>query len=102
MSIKRGWEVEYKNGTIVTEEQLPWGKVIKKDIQRLTLTYDGRQWDLYGKLAYLQKKRGSVDPNTPGSFRIESRSIGYYDTDCKVWYTVDESTGQMTMSVEEI
>lgn len=100
--MRRGWEVEYKNGTVVTEEQLHWSKVIKRDIQRLTLQYDGRQWDLYDKLAYLQKKRGSVDPNIPGSFRIESRSIGYYDTDCKVWYTVDEGTGQMNMNVEEI
>jgi len=97
----RGWEVEYFDGKIVNEEQLPWRKVIKRDIKTLTLKYDGREWRVSGKQAYLQKKRGSVIPSIPGSFRVEARSIGYYTEDCKVWYTVDESTGHMTMSTEE-
>jgi len=99
--MRRGWEVEYTDGTLVNEDQMPWGKVIKRNIVSLTLKYDGREWRLSGKEAYLQKKRGSVIPSIPGSFRVESRSIGYYDEGCKVWYTVDEHTGQMTMSIEE-
>jgi len=98
----RGWEVEYYDGTVVNEEQIPWSKVIKRNIKRLTLRYDGREWNLHNKLAYTQRKKGSVIPSIPGSFRIESRSIGYYEKDCKVWYTVNEDTGQMKMTVEEI
>jgi hypothetical protein len=99
--MRRGWEVEYIDGTLVNEEQLSWGKVIKRNIVSLTLKYDGREWRLSGKQAYLQKKRGSVIPSIPGSFRVEARSIGYYDKKCKVWYTVDEATGHMSMTTEE-
>ena len=100
--MRRGWEVEYIDGTVVNEDQLPWGKVVKRDIKSLTLKYDGREWRLSGKDAYVQKKRGSEVPSISNSFRIESRSIGYYDKNCKVWYTVDETTGQMNINVEEI
>jgi len=33
-------------------------------------------------------------------FIVESRSIGYYEGNKKVWYTVDEWTGRMEMKVE--
>jgi len=100
--MRRGWEVEYIDGTIVNEDQVSWGKVVKKNIKSLTLKYDGREWRLSGKEAYVQKKRGSDVPSIANSFRIESRSIGYYDKNCKVWYTVDEDTGQMNINIEEI
>ena len=77
-------------------------KRVKKDIKSLTLKYDGREWRVTGKQAYLQKKQGSVIPNISGSFRVESRSIGYYEDNCKVWYTVDERTGRMNINVEEL
>lgn len=100
--MRRYWEVEYSDGTIINEDQQDWKKIPKIDMVRLTLHYDGRRWDLHNKVAYLQKKRGSIIPNIPGSFCIESRSIGYYEGNQKIWFTVNEATGQMKLEVEEI
>lgn len=98
----RGWEVEYGDGTRVNEDQVEWKDIPKQDIKRLTLHYDGRRWDLENKLVYYQKKHASVIPSIVDSFRIESRSIGYYEDNSKVLYTVDEHTGRMKMEVKEI
>jgi len=104
--MRRGWEIEYENGTIIKESQMEWKKAPKTNIVRVTLHYDGRQWDLNNKLAYDQKKRGSCVPGVADSFQIESRSVGYYDVvgedTLKVWYTVNESTGKMTMEVKNL
>ena len=102
MSIRRGWEAEYQDGTVINENQMEWKKIPKVGIVRVTLHFDGRQWDLQNKIAYVQKKRASVVPGVAESFMIESRSIGYYEGNKKVWYTVDEFTGQMKMEVKEI
>jgi hypothetical protein len=100
--MRRGWEIELVDGTTINEDQMDWRKAPKNNIVRLTLHYDGRRWDVHDKVAYLQKKRGSVIPGVDDSFRIESRSIGYYEDTQKVWYTVDEHTGKMNMTVEDI
>lgn len=104
--LRRGWEVEYDNGLVITEDQMEWIKLPKIGIIRLTLRYDGREWNIFNKAAYLQKKKASVVPGISDSFQIESRSIGYYDKidgkDVKVWYTLNEETGMMKIEVEEI
>lgn len=99
--MRRGWEVELANGTVIQETQMNWTKVPKNSIVRMTLRYDGREWNIVGKDAYLQKKRGSVVPFQPDTFRVESRSIGYYDGNAKIWYTVKETTGKMNIEVED-
>ena len=103
---RRGWEVEYLDGTIIKEAQMEWKKIPKVNIVRVTLHYDGRQWDLHNKLAYDQKKRGSCVPGVLDSFQVEARSIGYYDVvdgkTVKIWYTVNEFTGKMTMEVKNL
>jgi len=98
--MRRGWEVEYEDGKILREDNYEWNKVPKVGIKRLTLRFDGRRWDLVGKDAYAQKKRASAVPGIPESFTVESRSIGYYEGNKKVWYTVDEFTGEMKITVE--
>lgn len=100
--MRRGWELEYENGTIIKEDQMEWKKAPKVGIIRLTLHYDGRRWDIHDKAAYLQKKQGSMVPGIASSFQIEKRSIGYYEENTKVWYTVNEHTGQMRMEVVDI
>ena len=98
----RGWEVEYSDGTTINESQAEWNTISKMSIVRLTLHYDGRRWDISNKPEYYQKKQASVIPSIPESFQIESRSIGYYEKDSKVLYTVDEHTGRMKMEIKEI
>jgi rubrerythrin len=102
--MRRGWELQYEDGTIITEEQMDWKRAPKIGIVRLTLHYDGREWSIVNKSVYLQKKRASMIPGISESFQVESRSIGYYeeqqDKVVRVWYTVNENTGKMTMDVE--
>jgi hypothetical protein len=101
--MKRGWEVEYKDGKIVNEDQVDWMQLPKKkDIVRLSLKWDGRQWDLKGRKAYIQKKRAMSIPGRPETFII-ARYIGYYDEGGvnKILYRVCEFTGQMTLQVIE-
>jgi hypothetical protein len=104
--MRRGWEVEYTDGKIINESQMDWRSLPKLNMARLSLLYDGRRWDLHNKVAYAQKKRGSAIPGQQGSFQIESRSVGYYDVvddgNVKIWYTVNEFTGKMTMEVENL
>lgn len=98
---RRYWELEYSNGKIINENQMDWGDVPKVNIIRLTLHYDGRRWDISDKPAYVQKKRASMAPGG-GGFAIESRSIGWYEDNKKVFYTVNETTGQMKMEIKEL
>ncbi len=101
----RGWEVEYADGTIINEDQEDWKRIPKVNMVRLTLRYDGREWNILNKPVFLQKKRASMVPGVNDSFQIESRSIGYYEEQggktIRVWYTVNENTGKMTMNVED-
>lgn len=99
---RRYWEVEYSDGKIINENQMEWKAIPKTNIIRLTLRYDGRQWDIHNKPAYVQKKRCSMVPGQGESFRIEARSIGYYEDNKKIFYTVDEITGVMKTEVKEI
>ena len=97
--MRRGWEVELSNGVIIREGELDWKKVPKNQISRLTLFYDGRQWDLSGKEAYFVKYRASIVPGIANSFRIERRTIGFYEGSTKVCYHVDEATGRFQLEV---
>jgi hypothetical protein len=97
--MRRGWEVELKDGRILREGQVEWKTVPKTVIHRLTLFYDGRRWDLFDKEAYFVKYRASVVPGIPESFRIERRTIGYYEGSNKICYTVDENTGKFYLEV---
>ena len=97
--MKRYWEVELKDGTILIEGQLEWKEVPKRAIQRLSLFYDGRRWDLTDKEAYFIKYRASMVPGVKESFRLERRTIGFYEGANKICYHVDESTGKFSMEV---
>lgn len=100
--MRRGWEAEYVDGKVIKEVQMKWIDIPKTGIIRVTLHYDGKRWDIHNKPAYVQKKRASMVPGVAESFVVESRSIGYYEGNQKVWYTVDEFTGQMKMEVVDI
>lgn len=95
----RGWEVQLKDGTIIREGQTEWTGVPKKRIVRLTLFFDGRRWDLTGKEAYFVKTRASVVPGVAESFRIERRTVGFYEGAKKICYNVEESTGKFSLEV---
>lgn len=102
--IRRGWEVEYTDGTTINEDQADWKDIPKQNMIRLTLYYDGRQWDLCNREVYFQKKRAYIDVmgGVMGDHVIYSRSIGYYDGNNKILYTVNEATGRMQMEVKEV
>lgn len=97
--MQRGWEVELFNNVILQEGELDWKKVPKNQIARLSLFYDGRRWDLTAKEAYFVKYRASVVPGIQNSFRIERRTIGYYEGAKKICYHVEEGSGKFSMEV---
>lgn len=97
--MKRGWEVELSNGVILQEKDLDWNKVPKRQIVRLSLFFDGRRWDLTGKESYFVKYRASVVPGIQDSFRVERRTIGWYEGAKKICYNVEEATGKFSLEV---
>jgi len=97
--MQRGWEVELFNNVILQEGELDWKKVPKNQIARLSLFYDGRRWDLTAKDAYFVKYRASVVPGIQDSFRIERRTIGFYEGGKKICYHVEEGSGKFSMEV---
>ena len=99
--MKRGWQVELKDGTIINENQMTWQQVPKPDIIRLSLLFDGRKWDLTDKQAYFVMHSASMVPGIQESLRIEKRIIGYYEGATKVYYIVNEFTGQFEMKVKD-
>jgi hypothetical protein len=96
---RRYWEVELKDGTIMQEGQVEWKAVPKKAIIRLSLFYDQRSWHLTGKESYFIKTRASMIPGVKESFRVERRTIGFYEGANKVCYHVEEDTGRFYMEV---
>jgi hypothetical protein len=98
--MRRGWEVELFNGTIMREDKYEWREIPKKDIQRLSLLFDGRRWDLVGKQAYFVRTSASMVPGVQESFTVEKRCIGFYEGAKKVIYVVDEFTGRFEMKFE--
>ena len=97
--MRRGWEVELFNGVILRESDLDWKKVPKNQIVRLSLFYDQRRWDLTDKEAYFVKYRASMVPGIQESFRIERRTIGFYEGANKICYHVEEGSGKFSMEV---
>lgn len=97
--MKKGWEVELFNKAIIREGELDWKKVPKNQIARLSLFYNGRRWDLTDKEAYFVKYRASMVPGIQDSFKIERRTIGYYEGCNKICYHVEEGSGKFSMEV---
>lgn len=109
MNMQKGWVVQYEDGRILTEYDrdgvcLNWRTVPKVGIKSLSLKWYNKHWTLYGKSIYLQKKRGWVVPvaGVDQEANIQYRYIGYWEGNNRVFYQVDESTGQMKMLVETI
>lgn len=109
MSMPKGWVVKYEDGSIITEydrngTQRDWRKIPKKGIQSLSLKWYTKHWTIQGKDIYLQKKRGWVVPQAgvEQEPNVQYRYIGYWEGNSKVYYQVDELTGQMKMVVEDI
>lgn len=95
-----GWEVQLKDDTIIREGSMEWRDIPKKAIIRLSLYhYNGRRWDLVDKEAYGIKTRASMVPGIKESFRVERRTIFYYEGATKVCYHVYEDTGRFELEV---
>jgi hypothetical protein len=102
ITMPRGWIAQFRDGTIVCEDDMPWKKVPnKRNIRRMILKWEDRTWSFDDKENYtVPSKRGYIDVNMGGvSQGIHSRTIGYYSIEehCKVIMRVDEATGKMAL-----
>ena len=106
MNFSVGWIIEYKDGTAVYEGELPWKKVVKRNIKSLSLKWYDRLWCIRDKESYIQFKRGFVTISSCGAYSpnasLSERCIGYYDDlGQKIIYKVNDITGDMRMEVRE-
>jgi len=102
MNLQAGWFVVYKDGSLVTEDEVHWNKVRKGNIKILGLKWRDRIWSIRDKSAWVQFKRGSVSFSTTGvshNVDCEERCIGYYEGKSKIIYRVNNRTGKMTPEV---
>ncbi len=107
LSMAKGWIIAYNDGTMLTEfdrngVEREWRKASKKNIKYVALKWNHKNWTIQGREHYLQKKRGWVNPAVPGyqEPNIQYRYIGYWEGKNKVFYRVDEQTGDMKIMVE--
>ena len=102
----KGWVVQYKDGSVVCEADMPWKKLPnKKEIRKVILKWEDRIWSIDDKEHYtVPTTRGYIDVNSASvsSGGIHSRAIGYYDLEnkCKVYLRVEEATGKMSFETE--
>ena len=111
ITMPRGWVVVYKDGTAVCEDDMHWKKLPnKRDIKKVLLKYEDRIWSIDNQESYtVPTKKGYHDISISAGeasispMGIQSRTIGYYDTEnkCKVILRCDESTGRITWEVED-
>ena len=107
LSMAKGWIIAYNDGTMLTEfdrngVEREWRSAPKKNIKYVALKWNHKNWTIQGREHYLQKKRGWVNPAVPGyqEPNIQYRYIGYWEGKNKVFYRVDELTGDMKIMVE--
>jgi len=102
MNLVIGWFVVYKDGNLITEDEMSWNNVKKGEIRILGLKWHEKVWTIKDKTAWVQFKRGSV-PFSPGGINYdidcEERCIGYYEGAKKVIYRVNNHTGRMRPEV---
>lgn len=105
ITMRRGWVVQYLDGTVHCEEDMHWSKLPnKKDLKRVVLKWDDRFWEVSGKEHYvapslrefIDVQAGGVSPQ-----QVHSRTIGYYDLEekCKVILRVEEATGKANYEI---
>lgn len=91
-----GWVVLYKDGHTVTEEDILWQDVIKSQIARLSLRWFDREYHIDGpQQGWIQFKSAYQDMGAETV--VTSRVIGYYQDQLKIYYRVDEQTGDLAI-----
>ncbi len=107
LSMPKGWIIFYSDGSSLTEYDnngysRDWNRANKRDIKYVALKWYNKHWTISGKKIYLQKKRAWITPVAGVEIEpnIQYRYIGYWEGKDKVFYRVDEATGEMKIVVE--
>jgi hypothetical protein len=98
-----GWYLQYQDGEVLTENDLPWSLVPnKKNIKLMGLKWRHKHFEIQDKLAYLppgetQMKELSVAGKSLRTVSlVVGRFIGFYTDTEKVIIRVDINSGQFT------
>jgi len=89
-----GWIATYTDGRTIQEDEMEWQSLPKQGISRLSLRVNDREYHIDGpQQGWIQFKSAYIDMG--GEHQISSRVIGYYDGPNKIYYRVDEFTGEL-------
>jgi hypothetical protein len=98
-----GWYVVYKDGSVISEKEMPWIKVPnKKNIKIMGLKWRNRQVEFKDKENYIPPGETHMrELALAGGKKIKvtkesivGRFIGYYEKDHKVVARIDLNTGK--------
>jgi hypothetical protein len=94
----KGWSVNYQDGKVVNEQDVDgWRSISKLHIKSMSIFWNDKKWTIEGKENYAAPtKRAYVTVGRNGS-TIVSRTIGYYEGPYKIFYRVNEETGELTI-----
>lgn len=104
----RGWAVSYDDGEVISEWEFnkPFRYLPKQNnIKSVALFWsDDRYWIFPDKQYYFElKKMEIMIPSYTPEPAIVARSIGYYEGNKKITWTLNERTGEMLEPlIEEI
>lgn len=100
-----GWYAVFKDGSVITEEDMSWIEIPSKiNIKLVGLKRHNKYYELEGKLAYLppgETHMRELSMSVQSGVAVTKQSligwyIGYYDIDARVYWRVDAITGNFT------
>lgn len=105
--LRGGWYVVFEDGSVLTEEEMPWIKVPnKKNIKLMGLKRHNKYYELEGKENYIPPGETHMKDLSfgDGKLRITKSTliswyIGFYDTVGKNYLRVCSKTGKVTREV---
>ena len=105
--MKKGWIVTYSDGNQIQENHSSWQELPnKKDIVRVSLKWEDKFWHIdksSNVLAFTSPgKRMYFDSANPGVQRVHSRTIGWYESEFRYYYRVEEATGKMIQEYQSV
>ena len=94
----RGWKAVYRDGTVVTEEQMHWNDVKEDEVIMLSIVRAGREYGLPPlRTKWIQAKTATAVMGSKPE--IQSRYVGFEHENSQIILRVMEDTGDCLVEV---